>query len=77
MACNCKRAQSFVEKNGIQEQENLFTKSVRLFYRITFFLIAIAIAFVVIPILIFVAIYKICFGNNKITLPKFMRKYLE
>lgn len=76
MACNCKNTRRFEEKNGVEEQETLLSKFNRYTLRLTLFLIAIVFSIVIIPILIFVAIYKICFGDSKIILPKFMRKYL-
>lgn len=77
MACNCKRVQSFEEKHGIEEEQTFLGKIFRKGLRILLFLIAIAFSIVLVPIIIFLAIYNICFGDNKITLPKFMRKYLE
>lgn len=77
MGCNCKRVKSFEEKRGIEEEETILGKIFRKGLRILLFLIAIAFSIVLVPIIIFLAIYNICFGDNKITLPKFMRKYLE
>ena len=78
MGCGCKKVRSFEEKHGVPEYESLSGKVYRHFLRVVLFLIAIALAIVVTPILIFVTIYKLTFGkDNKITLPKFMRKYLE
>lgn len=78
MGCNCKKTRSFEEKHGVAEEETLLGKFNRRFIRTILFIIAIAFVIVLLPIIMFVAIYKICFGNdNRITLPKFMRKYLE
>lgn len=78
MGCGCKRVNSFEEKHGVPEYESFSGKAFRNFLRVLFFLIAIVLAIIVTPILIFVIIYKLIFGkDNKITLPKFMRKYLK
>lgn len=77
MGCNCKRVNSFEKKRGIEEEETILGKIFRKGLRILLFLIAIVFTIVLVPIIIFLAIYNICFGDNKITLPKFMRKYLE
>lgn len=77
MGCNCKKAKNFEEKNGVKQEENLVAKLTRYGYKCVFFIIAMAFALIAAPFLVFYAIYAITFGNNKITLPKFMRKYLE
>lgn len=77
MGCNCKRVNSFEEEHGTEEYESTIGKFYRNIWRVAFFLITIALAVIVIPFIIFAAIYEIFWGNNKITLPKFMRKYLE
>jgi lipopolysaccharide/colanic/teichoic acid biosynthesis glycosyltransferase len=78
MACNCKRVQSFEEKHGVKEYESFLAKYNRLFFRCLFFLIAILATVVIAPIVIVVAIFKMFFGEDmKLTLPKFMRKYME
>lgn len=78
MGCNCKRVKSFAEKHGIEEEQTIFQKWFRWGLRMLLFLIAIASSIVLAPIIIFLTIYKMCFGkDNRITLPKFMRKYLE
>ena len=77
MACNCKRAQKFEEENGVKQEEMIATKLVRYGYKCLFFTIAVLSALIAVPFLVFYAVYAITFGNNKITLPKFMRKYLE
>ena len=78
MACNCKRAQSFEEKYGVKEYESFLSKYNRLFFRSLLFLFAILAATAIVPIIIGVVIYKMFFGKDmKITLPKFMRKYME
>lgn len=77
MACNCKKTRRFEEKHGVKEEETLLGKFFRWGIRVLLFSIAIVFSIVLVPIIIFLAIYNICFGDNKITLPKFMRKYLE
>jgi hypothetical protein len=78
MGCNCKRVKSFEEKYGVPEYETVNAKIYRNFLRVVLFAIAVVLAIVLTPVLIFVTIYKLTFGkDNKITLPKFMRKYLE
>ena len=78
MGCNCKNVRTFEDKHGIEEEQSLLGKFNKKVIRMILFLIAIAFTVVLTPIIIVVAIYKMCFGrDNKITLPKFMRKYLE
>ena len=78
MGCNCKKINRFADAYGVKEEESLFGKINRLFYRTILFVITILLSIVVIPCVIFVAIYRIFWGkDNKITLPKFMRKYME
>lgn len=78
MGCGCKKVRSFEEKHGTPEYENFNGKILRNFLKVVLFLIAIVLSIVVIPVLIFVIIYKLIFGKDtRITLPKFMRKYLE
>jgi ABC-type antimicrobial peptide transport system permease subunit len=77
MACNCKRAKKFEEKYGVPQEETISSKIVRYFFKIFFFIAAILIAIVVVPYIMCYALYSIFFGDNKITLPKFLRKYLE
>ncbi len=77
MSCDCKRAKNFEEKYGIKQEESILTKVFRKCFMIFFFIVAVLLAIVIVPYLIFYSIYAIFFGDNKITLPKFLRKYLE
>ena len=77
MACSCKRVASFEEQHGIEEEETLLGKMTRNTFRVVFFLITIGLLVILVPIVLFAAIYNIFFGDNKITLPRFMRKYLQ
>lgn len=77
MGCNCKRAKKFQEKYGVPEEEGILDIVVRKAFKVFFILVAIAIAIVAVPYLVGYSVYSIFFGDNKITLPKFLRKYLE
>ena len=77
MGCNCKRAKKFQEKYGVPEEEGILDIVVRKSFKIFFLIITILIAIVAVPYLVGYATYSIFFGDNKITLPKFLRKYLE
>ena len=78
MSCNCKKINRFADAYGIKEEESIFGSLSRLFYKTILFLITISLSIVVIPCLIVIVIYRIFWGkDNKITLPKFMRKYME
>ena len=77
MACNCKRAKKFQEKYGVPEEEGILDIVVRKAFKVFFLLVALLIAVVAVPYVVIYAVYSIFFGDNKITLPKFLRKYLE
>ena len=77
MACDCKRAKNFEEKNGVREEENIIMKIYRFGVKIFFFVITFLLALIIVPYLVLYSVYSIFFGDNKITLPKFLRKYLE
>lgn len=77
MACNCKRAKEFQEKYGVPEKEGILDIVGRNIFKAFFFVVAVLIAIVAVPYVVGYAIYSIFFGDNKITLPKFLRKYLE
>ena len=77
MACSCKRAQKFEEKYGTPQEETTVMKLNRYFFKVFFFVITVALAIIIIPYIILYAIYALFFGDNKITLPKFLRKYMQ
>lgn len=78
MACNCKRANEISEKYGEQLEDNIFTKIVRFFWKIIFFIIGVSLGLILSPIIVVIAIYKMFFSsNNTIVLPKFLSKYLK
>jgi hypothetical protein len=77
MSCSCKRAQKLEQEHGVPQEESLLTKFIRYGFKIFFFVIAIVITAIAVPYVMFYAIYSMFFGDNKITLPKFLRKYLE
>ena len=77
MACNCKKAREFEEKNGVPQEESIVMKLNRYFFKVLFFVIAIVLAIVIIPYIILYAVYAMFFTNGEITLPKFLRKYME
>ena len=77
MACSCKRAKKFEQKYGVKQEESLLMKGNRYFFKALFFIIALGMGVIVIPYILVYSLYAIFFGDNKITLPKFMRKYLE
>ena len=77
MACNCKKASKFAEENGTPQEEDLITKVNTAIFRIFFFMVTVVLAIIIVPYIIFYAIYASFFGDNKITLPKFLRKYMQ
>lgn len=77
MACNCKRAKKFEEKYGVQQEEGLLMSISRTIFKVLFFFVALLIGVVAVPYVIVYSVYAIFFGDNKITLPKFLRKYMH
>ena len=77
MACSCKRAKKFEEEVGVPQEENIVMKINRYLFKLFFFAITIVLAIIITPYIIFYAIYAVIFGDNKITLPKFLRKYMQ
>ncbi len=78
MACNCKRIKRFEDTFGIPEEESILSKVMRIMSKVLLFLIAIGLTIVIAPCITLIAIYKIVWGkDNRIVLPKFIRKYME
>lgn len=78
MACNCKKKIEFENKYGVDEKEDLFTKTYRYTFKAMIFALVVLIAMIVTPAIILVAIYKVIFKNNEsIVLPEFLSKYLK
>lgn len=76
MACSCKRARNFEEKNGVPQEETLLMKATRYMFKLFFVIVAFMLGIVIVPYILFYSIYAIFFGDNKITLPLFLRRYL-
>ena len=77
MACNCKIKIEVEEKYGTEVEETLYEKVFRFAMRFGMMIIAIIISLIVIPIMVVLSFYKVFFGDNKITLPNFLRKYMK
>lgn len=78
MACNCKKKMVLEENYGTKEEENVLSKINKYFWKCVIFLVFIALSIIVIPTMIFVAIYQIVFAKEpKIVLPKFLGKYMK
>lgn len=78
MSCNCKKKMALEDNYGILEEESILGKINRYFWKTIIFLTFIGLSVIVIPILIFVAIYQICFKERpKIVLPEFLGKYMK
>ena len=78
MACNCKKKMVLENEYGVKEEENIVSKVNRYFWKCIIFLVFVALAIIVIPVLIFMAIYQIVFKkDSKIVLPKFLGKYMK
>ena len=78
MGCNCKRAMEFESKHGVPMEETKSQKYGRLFLRGVFFAIAIALTFILTPIIIVWSLYKLCFcKNNDLVMPRFLAKYMK
>lgn len=78
MGCNCKKVRKLEEKHGTKEEETIFRKIFRFFYKIFLFLLLIILSIFIVPILIITIIYQVAFhGQGKIVLPKFLGKYLK
>lgn len=78
MSCNCKKKIEFEKKYGTPVDETILEKCYRYTYRCMIFAIAILIALVVTPTVVFVALYKIIFKNSEpIVLPEFMSKHMR
>lgn len=78
MACNCKRKIELEDKYGEKEEEGLFTKLSRYALKAFVFALTIFSAIILIPIMIFVVIYKIFFAKKReIILPKAFRRFMQ
>ena len=77
MSCGCKRKIEIEDKYGVDEEENIFQKSVRNILKILFMGLSILFTLIIAPVLVIISFYKIFFGNNKIALPSFLGKYLK
>jgi len=78
MACSCKKKVEIEDKYGVPANETILEKCFRYTYRCMLFAIAILIALVVTPTLVFIALYKMIFKNGEpIILPEFMSKYMR
>ena len=78
MSCNCKKKIEFEKKYGTPADETILEKCYRYTYRCMIFAIAILIALVVTPIIVFVGLYKIIFKNGEpLVLPKFLSQYMR
>lgn len=78
MACNCKKKMVLEDNYGTKEEENILSKINRYFWKCVIFFVFIALSIIVIPTMIFVAIYQIVFAKEpKIVLPKFLGKYMK
>ena len=78
MSCNCKKANEIVEAYGEEPEKTLFEKMIGFVLKVILFLMVLILTVVIAPIIIVVAIYKICFSkDNKVVLPKVLSKHLK
>ena len=78
MPCACKNKIEIEKKYGTLADETILDKCFRYAYRCMIFAIAILIALVVTPIIVFVGLYKIIFKNGEpLVLPKFLSQYMR
>ena len=77
MSCGCKRKIELENKYGIDEEETIFQKGFRVVMKVGFMLLSIILTLIIAPVFIMISFYKIFFGDNKITLPNFLGKYLR
>lgn len=78
MACNCKKVNNFQDKHGEPEADSVLRKLWRYGYKAIIFVIAILLAGVITPVILFTAVYKMTFKNNEtIVLPEFLSKYMR
>lgn len=77
MGCNCKKINKVTEKYGMDEEKSLLYKVAVSLYRIVLFLFALVMAVVITPVIVVVAMYKICFTDDRrIVLPKPLSKHM-
>jgi hypothetical protein len=63
---------------GIREEESLLGKANRYLWKVVLFIVFVLLACILIPILIFVIIYQMCFNQKmKIVVPNFLKRYLK
>jgi len=77
MSCNCKKKIVLEDKYGENVEENFLNKASRFLVKGLIFLIFCVLAIVIIPIMVFMAIYQLTFGKGRIVLPKFLGKYMK
>ena len=53
MACNCKRARKFEEKNGVPQEETFLMTGTRYMFKIFFVIVAILLGIVIVPYILF------------------------
>ena len=78
MACNCKKKRILENKYAEVSEKDWLGKVHELILKIIGFLFVFSITFVLAPIMISVAIFKMFFSKNKsIVLPNFLGKYMK
>ena len=78
MACNCKRKTEIEDTYGVKEEETILHKGYRYLMKVIMTVIAIGLAVVITPLMIFYVIFVILFRKDKVmTLPKWLGKYLK
>lgn len=78
MGCNCKKKIVLEDTYGTKEEESMLGKANRYLWKVILFIVFVALACLLIPILVFVIIFQLCFKKEpKIVLPKFLGKYMR
>lgn len=78
MACNCKKKMVLEDTYGIREEETVFGKINRYVWKVIMLVILLAMALILVPILVLSIVYQMVFKKQiKITLPKFLGKYMK
>ena len=78
MACNCKKALE-LQKKGTRVRESVLEKSARYGLKSILFVITLLTGVVLIPIILAIVIYKLCFGDmsKPIVMPKFLSNFIK
>jgi len=80
MACNCKQRNEVIEEYGMPEEEGLLSVLYRNLMKVVFFVMALIIGILLVPIILVVMIYQMTFvkePERMIILPKVLSKHIK